>query len=75
MPALVLGPLLRYADDHQATVWVETDEPCTVSVLGHERRTFCAFGHHYALVRIEGLEPGSCTPYEPGSSPSMRTSA
>src|SRR3954465_2599754 len=62
MPALVLGPLLRYADDREATVWVETDEPCTVSVLGHERRTFCAFGHHYALVRVEGLEPGSCTP-------------
>jgi hypothetical protein len=64
MPALVLGPLLRYADDRQATVWVETDSPCTVSVLGHEQRTFCAFGHHYALVRIEGLEPGTCTPYE-----------
>jgi hypothetical protein len=64
MPTLVLGPLLRYADDRRATIWVETDQPCTVSVLGHERRTFCAFGKHYALVVVEGLEPGSCTPYE-----------
>jgi hypothetical protein len=64
MASLTLGPLLRYADDHEATIWVETDERCTVSVLGHEQPTFCAFGHHYALVRVTGLEPGSCTPYE-----------
>src|SRR4051812_38944978 len=64
MPSLVLGPLLRYADDNQATIWVETDASCTVSVLGHEQQTFCAFGHHYALVRVDGLAPGSSTPYE-----------
>ena len=64
MPTLVLGPLLRYADDHQATIWVETDDPCTVSVLGREQPTFCVCDHHYALVHVDGLEPGSDTPYE-----------
>ena len=64
MPALVLGPLLRYADEHQATIWVETDAPCTVSVLGHEQRTFCVCDHYYALVHVDDLEPGSETPYE-----------
>ena len=33
MPELVLGPLLRYVDETSATVWVETDQPCTVRVL------------------------------------------
>jgi phosphodiesterase/alkaline phosphatase D-like protein len=64
VPSLVLGPLLRYADDRQATVWVETDERCTVSVLGHEQPTFCVAGHHYALVHVTGLEPDAITPYE-----------
>jgi phosphodiesterase/alkaline phosphatase D-like protein len=64
MPRLLLGPLLRHVDSRSATVWVETDEPCTVSVAGSERRTFTAEGHHYALVIIEGLEPGTSTPYE-----------
>ena len=30
---LVLGPALRYAGETQALIWVETDGPCTVSVL------------------------------------------
>jgi hypothetical protein len=45
-------------------IWVETDGPCTVSVLGCDARTFCVEGHHYALVLCEGLEPGTITPYE-----------
>ena len=53
--ALVLGPLLRYVDDTSATIWVETDAPCTVEVLGHRARTFTVAGHHYALVIVEGL--------------------
>src|SRR3954452_1709112 len=64
MPSLVVGPLLRHAGERDATVWVETDAPCTVEVLGHEARTFCVDGHHYAVVVIEGLGPGSSTPYE-----------
>jgi hypothetical protein len=61
---LVLGPALRYAGETEALIWVETDGPCTVSVLGREARTFCVEDHHYALVLCDGLEPGTITPYE-----------
>ena len=64
MPQLALGPLLRHVGPTDATVWVETDGPCTVEVLGHQEDTWLVAGHHYALVCIEGLEPGSCTPYD-----------
>lgn len=65
MPAsLVLGPMLRHVDRTSATVWVETDAACTVRVLGAEQRTFQVGDRHYALVCVEGLEPGSTTPYE-----------
>ena len=64
MPELVLGPKLRYVGETEATVWVEVDAPCEVEVLGHRAPTFCVAGHHYALVTIRGLEPGSWTPYE-----------
>src|SRR3954469_4411962 len=63
-PVLVLGPLLRHVDPVSATVWVETDRSCEVEVLGRRARTFCVNGHHYALVVVEDLEPGSSTPYE-----------
>ena len=63
-PALVLGPLLRHVDPVSATVWVETDRACEVDVLGRRARTFCVGGHHFALVVVEGLEPGSTTPYQ-----------
>ena len=63
-PALLLGPLLRHVDPVSATIWVETDRPCTVEVLGRQARTFRVGPHHYALVVVEGLEPGSATPYE-----------
>ena len=61
---LILGPLLRYVGTTTATVWVETDASTVVEVLGHRTNTFQVFGHHYALVLIEGLEPGSIIPYE-----------
>src|SRR5215475_13237981 len=64
MPALVLGPVLRHLAQHTATVWVETDRAGTVEVLGHQEPTFGVAGHHYALVCVRGLEPGSCTPYQ-----------
>lgn len=64
MPALLLGPLLRHVDTRSATVWVETDEPCTVTVNDAEAHTFTVAGHHYALVAVTGLEPGTSTPYE-----------
>ncbi len=64
MSRLVLGPLLRYVSDTEATVWVETAAPCTVTVLGRDATTFEVAGHHYALVLLERLEPGTTTPYE-----------
>lgn len=64
MADLVLGPLLRYVSETEATVWVETDEACEVEVLGHREPTFGFGGRHYALVRIEGLEPGGFYEYE-----------
>ena len=71
MPKLVLGPLLRYVGETQATVWVETDAAARVEVEvspadpgreaaggGHgQAPTFRVQGHHYALVLIGGLEP------------------
>ena len=68
MARLLLGPLLRYVGERDATIWVETDGPCDVEVRagpgqGHAR-TFAVAGHHYALVPIDGLEPGISTPYE-----------
>ncbi|GLW64874.1 metallophosphatase [Actinomadura rubrobrunea] len=70
MTALVLGPLLRHVEERTATVWVETDRPCEVRVVagGHgvdaSAQTFTVHGHHYALVDVDGLEPGSEVPYE-----------
>jgi hypothetical protein len=61
---LVLGPILRHVGRHHATIWVETDAACTVEVLGRSTPTFTVLGHHYALVIIEDLDPGSTTPYE-----------
>ena len=63
MPDLVLGPLLRYVDETSATIWVETDTPCVVSVLDAQSPTFAVHGHHYALVDLTGLQPGTATSY------------
>jgi hypothetical protein len=68
---LVLGPMLRYIGETEATVWVETSAAATVSVElavdGAARSwsapTFAVKGHHYALVVIEGLEPGGSWDY------------
>jgi hypothetical protein len=61
---LVLGPLLRYVGTTTATVWVETDARAVVEVLGHRASTFNVLNHHYALVLIEDLEPGTINPYD-----------
>jgi PhoD-like phosphatase len=63
MALLVLGPLLRYVGDTEASVWVEADDACEVDVLGHTARTFEVRGHHYAVVGLTGLEPGTVTDY------------
>ena len=64
MTRLVLGPLLRHVGETDATVWVETDSPCTVGVLGRTERTWEVAGHHYALVVVDGLTRGTRTPYD-----------
>jgi PhoD-like phosphatase len=64
MPDLLLGPMLRHVDSRSATVWVETDGPCTVEVLGTSTPTWRVGGHHYALACVDGLPPGISTPYE-----------
>jgi hypothetical protein len=68
MSALVLGPLLRHVDADSATIWVETAGAGEVVVTAGDHRasarTFGAHGHHYALVELAGLEPGSHTPYQ-----------
>ena len=63
MAQLILGPLLRYVGERDATLWVETDAACEVEILGHRARTFHVGGHHYALVVIEGLQPGESREY------------
>ncbi|WP_228992869.1 alkaline phosphatase D family protein [Streptomyces sp. DH8] len=72
MAGLRLGPLLRYVDwesGSTATVWVEASRPCTVEVrcadgASGASPTFSVAGHHYALVVVTGLTPGSTTAYE-----------
>ena len=64
MARLLIGPLLRHVGTDDATVWVETDEPCEVEVLGFRESTWTVAGHHYALVIVEGLTPGSDVAYE-----------
>ncbi|MEU9653528.1 alkaline phosphatase D family protein [Streptomyces sp. NPDC048110] len=69
MTGLRLGPLLRYADGTCATVWVETSGPCTAEVRCADGArgaagTFRVAGHHYALVPVDGLTPGTATEYE-----------
>jgi hypothetical protein len=64
MARLVLGPVLRRITTTGATVWVETDAPATVEVLGHTSSTFHVEGHHYAVVDVTGLTPGEAVPYE-----------
>ncbi len=64
MSRLVLGPLLRHVGHNDASIWVETDAPCTVEVLGHREHTWEAGGHHFALVCVQDLEAGCSTAYD-----------
>jgi hypothetical protein len=60
----VLGPLLRYVAETEATIWVETDRACQVEILGRQAQTFEVAGHHYALVMIADLLPGAEYEYQ-----------
>ncbi|WP_070011739.1 alkaline phosphatase D family protein [Streptomyces abyssalis] len=69
MGRLRLGPLLRYVDEDTATIWIETDGPaeaevrCDSGTAGGTARTWQIAGHHYALITVVGLEPGTETAY------------
>lgn len=64
MAELILGPLLRFVSESEATIWVETDSPCEVNVLGASALTFHVEGHHYALVVVDGLDTGTTYEYQ-----------
>ena len=64
MAELILGPILRYVSETEATVWVQTDSDCEVEILGRRGRTFTVGERHYAVVVLRDLEPGSSTAYE-----------
>ena len=70
VPGLILGPLLRHVGPREATVWVETSRPGEVEVRpgggapSSRERTFSVAGHHYALVTLRNLEPGTPYAYE-----------
>jgi hypothetical protein len=64
---LALGPMMRFVDETSASIWVESRAAARVSVQADgknwEAHTFAVHGHHYALVEVDGLEPGTVTPY------------
>jgi hypothetical protein len=64
----MIGPVLRRVVGTRATIWVETDRPAVVGVVAGEAHgeapTFTAYGHHYALVLVDGLPAGATTAYE-----------
>jgi phosphodiesterase/alkaline phosphatase D-like protein len=62
--SLLLGPALRHVGETTAVVWVQTDRPAEVTVLGCTASTFQVQEHHYALVTVTGLAPDSMTEYE-----------
>lgn len=62
-----LGPMVRYAGEREATLWAQTRDAGELTVRIGEKswsaRTFAAHGHHYALVLLDGLEPGQVYEY------------
>jgi hypothetical protein len=65
---LLIGPVLRRVVSNRATVWMETTQPATVRVEAEgggagSAHTFSAYGHHYAMVVVEGLVPDAANPY------------
>lgn len=64
VPEVRVGPLLRHVGETDATVWVETDAPCRVEVLGNGANTFEVEGHHFAIVCVTDLDPETEHPYE-----------
>lgn len=67
-PEILVGPMLRYVDRTDATVWVEVSTPCEVTIRADgvevAERSWGVHGHHFAIVHLRDLEAGSETPYE-----------
>ncbi|GID25736.1 alkaline phosphatase D family protein [Paractinoplanes brasiliensis] len=66
---LLIGPLLRRVAGTRATIWVETTEAAFVRVEAEgggsgSAPTFTAYGHHYAIVVVEGLRPDAASAYQ-----------
>ena len=65
---LLLGPMLRHVGDGRATIWVEVDRACEVTVTAADHvasaPTWSVHGHHYCLVIVGGLPDGQAIPYE-----------
>ena len=65
---LLVGPLLRHVDSTSATIWVETRDAAEVEIrafgISERSRTFAVHGHHYALVEVGNLAPGTHHRYE-----------
>src|SRR5699024_2122063 len=61
-PEILVGPMLRYVDRTDATVWVEVSRPCRVTIRagGCEavEDSWGVHGHHFALLHLSGLESG-----------------
>jgi PhoD-like phosphatase len=65
---LLIGPVLRRVAGSRATIWVETTAPALVRVEAEggaagSAQTFSAYGHHYAIVLVEGLPPDATSEY------------
>jgi hypothetical protein len=56
--------MLRYVDERVATIWVQTDAPCEVEILGRREATWRIDDSHFALVAVEDLTTGADHPYE-----------
>lgn len=67
-PELLVGPILRYVDRTDATVWVEVSTPCRVTIRagGQEfvDESWGVHGHHFAILHLSGLPEGTETEYE-----------
>ncbi|GIF10481.1 alkaline phosphatase [Actinoplanes teichomyceticus] len=60
--------MLRRVVGDRATIWVETSAPARVRIeagggAAGSAATFCAYGHHYALVVVSGLAPHAAHAY------------
>ena len=58
---------MRHVDASSASIWVETRDAGLVVVHAEgkswDAATFAVHGHHYALVEVDGLQPGTVAPY------------